>query len=93
MKRFLTALSMTGTPAPPLVAKPSNRSKAELGVANLFVAPSKKELAKILEKYFREKLIEQGGITKIGGYWDKTGKNEINLIALNETEKKRKSLK
>jgi AAA+ ATPase superfamily predicted ATPase len=42
---------------------------------------------KVLEKYFREKLIEQGGITKIGGYWDKTGENEIDLIALNETEK------
>jgi AAA+ ATPase superfamily predicted ATPase len=42
----------------------------------------------VLEKYFREKLIEQGGITKIGGYWDKTGENEIDLIALNETEKK-----
>jgi AAA+ ATPase superfamily predicted ATPase len=41
---------------------------------------------KILEKYFREKFIEQGGITKIGGYWDKTGENEIDLIALNETE-------
>ncbi|MDR0574633.1 MAG: ATP-binding protein [Tannerella sp.] len=42
---------------------------------------------KVLEKYFREKLIEQGGITKIGGYWNKTGENEIDLIALNETDK------
>lgn len=42
---------------------------------------------KALEKYFREKLIEQGGITKIGGYWDKTGENEIDLLVLNETEK------
>jgi AAA+ ATPase superfamily predicted ATPase len=42
---------------------------------------------KILERYFREKFIEQGGITKIGGYWDKNGENEIDLIVLNETEK------
>lgn len=42
---------------------------------------------KMLEKYFREKFIEQGGITKIGGYWDKSGENEIDLIVLNETEK------
>ena len=38
----------------------------------------------ILERYFREKLIEQGGFTKIGAFWDKTGQNEIDLIALNE---------
>ena len=42
---------------------------------------------KVLEKYFREKYIEQGGITKIGGYWDKSGENEIDLIVLNEIDK------
>ncbi|GHT67521.1 ATPase [Bacteroidia bacterium] len=42
---------------------------------------------KVLEKYFREKLIEQGGITKIGGFWDKSGENEIDLVVLNETGK------
>ena len=42
---------------------------------------------KILERYFREKLIEQGGFTRIGAFWDKTGQNEIDLIALNEIEK------
>ncbi len=42
---------------------------------------------KILEKYFRDKYIEQGGITKIGGFWDKSGENEIDLIVLNENEK------
>jgi len=42
---------------------------------------------KILERYFREKLIEQGGFTKIGAFWDKTGQNEIDLIALNELDK------
>ncbi|GHT21896.1 ATPase [Bacteroidia bacterium] len=42
---------------------------------------------KVLEKYFREKFIEQGGITKIGGFWDKSGENEIDLVVLNETGK------
>jgi len=41
---------------------------------------------KILERYFRQKLIEQGGYTKIGGFWDKHGQNEIDLIALNELQ-------
>ena len=31
----------------------------------------------ILERYFREKFIEEGGITKIGSFWDNTGENEI----------------
>jgi len=43
---------------------------------------------KILERYFREKLIEESNITQIGGYWDKTGENEIDLIAINEFDKK-----
>lgn len=43
---------------------------------------------RVLEKYFRDKFIEQGGITRIGGYWDKAGKSEIDLLVLNETEKK-----
>jgi len=42
---------------------------------------------KILERYFREKYIEEGNLTQIGAYWDKTGKNEIDLIALNELDK------
>jgi hypothetical protein len=42
---------------------------------------------KILERYFREKMLEQGSFTKIGAFWDKTGQNEIDLIALNELDK------
>jgi AAA+ ATPase superfamily predicted ATPase len=41
----------------------------------------------ILERYFRQKLIEQGDYTKMGGFWKKNGENEIDLIALNETTK------
>ncbi len=42
---------------------------------------------KILEGYFREKFIEEGGITKIGGFWDASGENEIDLIVVNELDK------
>jgi AAA+ ATPase superfamily predicted ATPase len=41
----------------------------------------------ILEKYFREQLIEQGQFTEIGNFWDKTGENEIDIVAVNELER------
>lgn len=41
---------------------------------------------KILERYFRTKLIEQKRFTRIGGYWDRKGENEIDLVAVNELE-------
>jgi AAA+ ATPase superfamily predicted ATPase len=41
----------------------------------------------ILERYFRQKFIEKGSLTQIGSYWNKTGKNEIDLIAVNELDK------
>jgi len=41
---------------------------------------------KILERYFRQKFIELGGITRIGSFWDKSGENEIDLIMLNELQ-------
>lgn len=42
----------------------------------------------ILEKYFRQKFAEEENITAIGNYWDGNGENEIDLIALNDFEKK-----
>jgi len=42
---------------------------------------------KILERYFYNKYIENGNLTRIGAYWDKTGKNEIDMIAINEIDK------
>ena len=41
----------------------------------------------VLEKYFREKIIENERVTNIGKYWDNKGINEIDLIALNDLEK------
>jgi AAA+ ATPase superfamily predicted ATPase len=41
----------------------------------------------LLEKYFRQKFAEEKNITTIGNYWDSDGKNEIDLIALNNFDK------
>ena len=43
---------------------------------------------KILERYFRKKIIEEKSITRIGGYWDRKGETEIDLISVNEIQKK-----
>lgn len=37
-----------------------------------------------LERYFQDKLMESGKYTTIGNWWDREGKNEIDLVALNE---------
>ncbi|MDE6450797.1 MAG: ATP-binding protein, partial [Odoribacter sp.] len=38
----------------------------------------------MLERYFKRVLIEQHRYTRIGGWWDRKGENEIDLIAENE---------
>ena len=40
-----------------------------------------------LERWFRERLLEQGGLTRLGGWWDRKGQNEIDLVAANETDR------
>ena len=40
----------------------------------------------VLQEYFREKIIEERGITKIGSHWDRKGLNEIDIIALNDRD-------
>ena len=35
----------------------------------------------MLERYFRQKLAEQRTFTKIGGWWDRKGGNEIDIVA------------
>lgn len=42
---------------------------------------------KILERYFRAQYIEKMRYTRIGGYWDRKGENEIDMIAVNELDK------
>ncbi len=45
-------------------------------------------LGKILEKYFKEQLMLSDEFSYIGSYWDRKGENEIDIIALNEIEKR-----
>lgn len=42
----------------------------------------------MLEKYFRQKLIETKQFSEISNYWDRKGENEIDIIAVNEMEKR-----
>ena len=37
-----------------------------------------------LERYFRWKMIEESAFTRIGGWWDRRGENEIDLICEDE---------
>lgn len=41
----------------------------------------------VLEQYFRQKVSEEERVTMVGNYWDRKGKNEIDLIALNDIDK------
>ncbi|MCQ2188364.1 MAG: ATP-binding protein [Paludibacteraceae bacterium] len=40
----------------------------------------------ILERYFHKLFMEKQIYTSIGGYWDRSGENEIDLIAVNEID-------
>ena len=42
---------------------------------------------KMLERYFRAKFVEQKSFTRIGGYWDRKGENEVDLVLVNELDK------
>lgn len=42
----------------------------------------------MLEKYFRQKLIETKLFSEISNYWDRKGENEIDIIAVNAMEKR-----
>jgi len=41
-----------------------------------------------LERYFFDKFKETHTYTTLGSYWDKKGENEIDLIALDELNRK-----
>ncbi len=42
----------------------------------------------ILEKYFRAKMIESKEYSDIQGYWNSKGENEIDIVAVNDMEKR-----
>lgn len=37
-----------------------------------------------LEQYFKMKFLEDGKYTRIGGWWDRKGENEIDIVGENE---------
>lgn len=43
---------------------------------------------RILEKYFVEKMILEGNYSQIGSWWGKSNQNEIDIVAINENDKK-----
>lgn len=45
---------------------------------------------RLLEKYFKTKFIESSEITNIGGYWNRKGENEIDLVVVNDLKKEAK---
>ena len=42
----------------------------------------------MLERYFRRVLIESRSFTRLGGWWDRKGENEIDIVAENELDRK-----
>ena len=40
----------------------------------------------MLERYFKRVLIERQAYTRIGGWWDRKGENEIDIVAENELD-------
>ncbi len=41
-----------------------------------------------LEKYFREKIALSGNYTSVGSYWEKGNRNEIDIVAIDEENKR-----
>ena len=41
-----------------------------------------------LEKYFREKLALSGKYTRLGCYWERGNRNELDIVAIDELQKK-----
>ncbi|WP_016777846.1 ATP-binding protein [Anaerophaga thermohalophila] len=57
-------------------------------VKNIILRDYNTYSGKILERYFTEKLKSTGNYSQIGSYWEKSNKNEIDIVAINEDQKK-----
>ena len=68
-----------------------NQSLIELGqydmLKELILRDYKTFSGKTLELYFKNKILEEQQLTKIGGWWDKKSENEIDIIAINDLKK------
>jgi AAA+ ATPase superfamily predicted ATPase len=69
-----------------------NRSAVETGNFSYIKALVKRDYSnfcgKLLEKFFRELFADSGHYNRIGSYWEKDNQNEIDLVAVNDMEKK-----
>jgi AAA+ ATPase superfamily predicted ATPase len=45
-------------------------------------------VGRMLERYFREQLAQSKSYSRIGSWWDNKGENELDIVALNEDEKR-----
>lgn len=68
------------------------RSTVEIGNLDYLKEIVKRDYAvfsgKILEKYFTQKLMDEKKYNIIGTYWERNNQNEIDIVAINELEKK-----
>ncbi len=69
-----------------------NKSAVEIGNFNYIQSIVKRDFStyagRFLEKYFIEKMEATNKYSQIGTYWEKGNKNEIDIVATNEMEKK-----
>lgn len=68
-----------------------NQSLVELGQYDLLKTVILRDYetftGKTLEQYFANKINEEKQLTKIGGWWNRKGENEIDVITVNDFEK------
>jgi AAA+ ATPase superfamily predicted ATPase len=69
-----------------------NRSAIETGNFNYVKAIIRRDYSAysgtVLEKFFKDLFAESGGYNRIGSYWEKDHQNEIDLVAINDMQKK-----
>ncbi|MFV0471400.1 MAG: ATP-binding protein [Paludibacteraceae bacterium] len=68
------------------------RSAAEIEnfdyLKDILMCDYKTYSGQILERYFRDKLIKEENLSQIGSYWESGNQNEIDIVAINEYEKR-----
>jgi AAA+ ATPase superfamily predicted ATPase len=69
-----------------------HRTAIEIGnfgyVKNIVLRDFEMYSGQFLEKYFREKLALSGNYSQIGRYWNQKSQFELDIVAVNEAEKK-----
>lgn len=70
----------------------SNRSLVELGKFDLLEEAIRKEYTQfsglMLERYFRQQYGERERVTQVANWWDSKGENEIDLIAIEQLDRR-----